>query len=184
MVYGKVFAFFCSGSPGKVNFFDCSLVPDALQWIHVSPRLTKWRSNSFELCLSNVKNYCEVVSRLYFLLALLAIFRAPERVSLKTKMQPRRSSLNYFLTVAVEGDEAPYLYMSLRFRLQTQESNHELILDFFHFSKIHEHGRFKKKSEFDLADILTVIWPPSYMWEKSFIRLENTPYIIRLANSL
>lgn len=96
MVDGKVFAFFCSGSPGKVNFFDCSLVPDALQWIHVSPRLTKWRSNSFELCLSNVKNYCEVVSRLYYLLALLAIFRAPGRVSLKTKMQPRRSSLNYF----------------------------------------------------------------------------------------
>lgn len=157
MVDGKLFAFFCSGSPGKVNFFDCSLVPDALQWIHVSPRVTKCGRNSFELCSSNVKNYCEVVSRLYFLLALLAIFRAPERVSLKTKMQPRRSSLNYFLTVAVEGDEAPYLYMSLRFRLQTQESNHELILDFFHFSKIHEHGRFKKKSEFDLADILTVI---------------------------
>lgn len=58
---------------------------------------------------------------------------------IKTDVSPRKTSINQFLTVAIEGEESPYtaskrsLILVCDNTFQKQESNYQPIL-FFHFS--------------------------------------------------
>ena len=62
-----VFAFFGACSLAVVHCFDCSLVSDVFQWIHVSLTVTKRGRNSFGLHLNSLKHCSEMVSRLRLL---------------------------------------------------------------------------------------------------------------------